>query len=356
MSFVDSTFCDLNRICAAFCIEGRFAGYEQIKVGNINRTYKVTLGDRDYLLQSVNTYVFKEPQKVMENIAAVTEHLNSPLRFYPAADGRNFFEDESGFWRLCDYLPSVTYSSLEDLSIVREAACAFGQFQQKLSDFPAASLHETIPDFHNTRSRFAALKAAAEADSFGRLAKCREVYDALLALEDEACTLTDLLNKGKLPLRVTHNDTKINNVLFDAEGRALCVIDLDTVMPGLVGHDFGDALRTAANTEAEDSTALDKVAVNTEIFRVFTEGFLSVLAPSLTETEVDTLALSFLTLAAEQAARFLTDYLQNDVYFRVKHSEHNLERTRCQLALAQDVQRRLPALKQTVLDIAKKYC
>ncbi len=348
-----------SHICAAFFPDCSVLAVEEIKVGHINRTYRITLKlaeeQRDFLLQSVNTYVFKEPQKVMENIAAVTEHLHSRLRFYPAADGNNFFADDSGFWRLCDYIPSVTVSSVENLSMVREAACAFGQFQQQLSDFPADTLHETIPNFHNTRSRFAALKAVAAADSVGRLADCCEVYEALLALEEPACRLTDLLSEGKLPLRVTHNDTKINNVLFDEEGHALCVIDLDTVMPGLVGHDYGDALRTAANCEAEDSVNLDKVGVNVEVFRAFTEGFLSVLAPKLTQTELDTLALSFLTLAAEQAARFLTDYLQGDVYFRVEHSEHNLQRTRCQLTLAQDVQRRLPQLEAIVAEIAKQY-
>ena len=347
-------------ICAAFFPDCSVLAVEEIKVGHINRTYKITLQlnneQRDFLLQSVNTYVFKEPRKVMENIAAVTEHIKSRLRFYPAADGNNFFADDSGFWRLCDYIPSVTCSTVDDLSMVREAACAFGQFQQQLSDFPAASLHETIPNFHNTRSRFAALKAAAAADSAGRLDSCREVCEALLALEEPACRLTDLLSEGKLPLRVTHNDTKINNVLFDENGHALCVIDLDTVMPGLVGHDYGDALRTAANREAEDSVDLDKVGVDVEVFRAFTEGFLSVLAHKLTQTELDTLALSFLTLSAEQAARFLTDYLQGDVYFRVEHSEHNLQRTRCQLALAQDVQRRLPQLEKIVAEIAVKYC
>ena len=346
-----------SHICAAFFPDCPVLAVEEIKVGHINRTYKITLNvaeqPREFLLQSVNTYVFQEPQKVMENIAAVTEHIHSRLHFYPAADGRNFFADDSGFWRICDYIPSVNYSSVEDLSVVKEAGRAFGQFQQQLSDFPADSLHETIPNFHNTRSRFNALKAAAAADSVGRLSECRDVYDALLAMEEPACRLTDLLNEGELPLRVTHNDTKINNVLFDEEGHALCVIDLDTVMPGLVGHDFGDALRTAANTEAEDSANLDKVGVNVEVFRAFTEGFLSVLAHNLCQLELDTLALSVLTLTAEQAARFLTDYLQGDVYFRVEHSEHNLQRTRCQLTLAQDLQRRLPQLEKIVADCAR---
>lgn len=353
-------------ICRTFFSGSSVEAVEEIKIGHINRTYKVSLrlddgSQQDYLLQALNTYVFKQPLQLMENIAQVTEHLRRKapdgcnLTFYRCADGNNYFINNEGFWRLQNFVPSVTHNSGDNLSIVAEAGKAFGQFQNLLADFPAEQLNETIPHFHDTRSRFAALRAAVEADSADRLSLCREEVDSYLALEDSACRLTDLHHAGQLPLRVTHNDTKINNVLFDEQDKALVVIDLDTVMPGLVGHDFGDAIRFAANTQPEDSSDLDKVHVNVEIFRAFAEAFLQQLASHLTQTELNTLALSALAMTAECGARFLTDYLQGDVYFKTAHAEHNLQRARCQLALAQDIQRRLPELDAIVRQAAEKY-
>lgn len=351
---------NLQSICRRFFPECNLLSSREIEIGHINRTLQVTLdladGPQDFLLQALNTYVFKQPELVMENIVRVTAHQNSLLRFYPAADSKFYTIDEDGFWRLCNFIPSLTYSSGENLSIVAEAARAFGQFQQKLSDFDASLLHETIPNFHNTRSRFADLRKAAEADSHHRAAEVQEELSYLFAHENLACTLTDLHQQGKLPLRVTHNDTKINNVLFDKDsGRALTVVDLDTVMPGLIGHDFGDALRSAANTQAEDCPDYDKISVNMDVVRIFTDGYLSVLAPSLTEMEIDTLALSAYVLTMEQTARFLTDYLQGDVYFRTAYPLHNLVRTRSQLALAKAFHAALPQMQKIVAESAEKY-
>lgn len=355
-----------THICRAFFPDSTVEAVEEIKIGHINQTYKVTLrladgSLQDFLLQSLNTYVFKQPVQLMENIAQVTEHLRRKapaaccLHFFSSCGGTNYWINDEGFWRLQSYIPSVTYSSGENLSIVAEAGKAFGQFQNLLADFPAEQLHETIPNFHDTRSRFAALRAAVEADCVKRLSDCREEVEGYLALEDSACRLTDLYHAGQLPLRVTHNDTKINNVLFDEQGKALVVIDLDTVMPGLVGHDFGDSIRSAANTQPEDSSNLDQITVNVEIFRAFAEAFLQELAPSLTQTELDTLALSALAMTAECGARFLTDYLQGDVYFKTTYAEQNLQRARCHLALSRDLLRRLPELEQIVHSAAEKY-
>ena len=355
---------NLEPICQQFFPNCRLNSVEEIKVGHINRTYRLslTLADGsafDGLLQSVNTYVFKQPELMMENIAKATRHIaaknpdGANPTFYTTAGGKNYFADESGFWRLQNYIDSTTYSSGEDLAIVAEAGKAFGQFQQQLADFPAEELHETIPDFHNTIQRFRNLWQAVEKDAMGRVKEVQPELDYIRSIEANACTLTRLYNESKLPLRVTHNDTKINNVLMDRHsGKALAVIDLDTVMPGLVGHDFGDAIRSAGNTEAEDSPNLDKVAVNIPIFRTFAESYLSVLADKLTAEELDTLALSSFAMTIECGIRFLTDYLEGDVYFRTEYPEHNLVRTRNQMALAQDIYKHLPELNAIVHEVA----
>ncbi len=352
----------LEAICRHFFPDCRLTACEEIKIGHINQTYRVTLSreeqEEDYLLQSVNRYVFKKPRKVMANIAAVTAHIAAKggrsLRFCNSDAGENFLELDSGFWRLCAYIPSATYSSGLSPALVKEAAAAFGLFQQQLCDFDAAALHETIPNFHNTMARYDVLEAAAAADSAGLLSTAEPELAALRSLREPACRLTALYNEGKLPLRVTHNDTKINNVLFDETGgKALCVIDLDTVMPGLIGHDFGDAIRTAANTAPEDCPDPAKVSLDLDIFRAFTEGYLSLLGPTLTELELATLPLSALALSAEQAVRFLTDYLQGSPYFHIDYPDHNLVRTRAQLKLAQDILSHLDEMKAIVSELIK---
>lgn len=259
----------LLEVGEAFRIPGPFFSYEEIKMGNVNHTYKVNYIRDDgtgmakvksYLVQRVNTYAFQRPVELMKNIDGVTGHIRQKhpgvqyLHFHHTQDGRNYLFDEDGFWRLSNYVPSVTYDSCDDLGVVRSAGEAFGSFQMMLSDFDASSLYYTIPDFHNTRKRYAKLREDMESDPCGRVGAVKAELDWLLSVEERACALTDLYERGELPLRVTHNDTKINNVLFDEETRkALVVIDLDTVMPGLVGHDFGDAIRFAANFVEEDS-------------------------------------------------------------------------------------------------------
>lgn len=250
----------------------------------------------------------------------------------------------------------VTFDTCDDLSVVRSAGQAFGDFQMLLSDFDAEQLFYTIPDFHNTRKRYEKLKADMASDPCGRVSEVRNELDWLLSVEDEACRLTDLFNAGKLPLRVTHNDTKINNVLFDEKSReALVVIDLDTVMPGLVGHDFGDAIRFAANFVEEDCPQADKAGVNLNIFWAFAEGFIKETAATLTEAEVNTLGISCFALACELATRFLDDYILGDKYFKVNYPEHNLVRTRCQIALAKDMRKKMDAMNAIARDCWKRY-
>lgn len=343
----------LQQVCKAFRIEGTYLSYEEIKVGNVNQTYKVNfrLPDgslKSFMVQAVNTYVFKKPLEVMENIDRVTEYIRAKypdkttLHFHHTKERCTYVFDDKEFWRLFNYVPSVTYNVCENLQIVRNAGEAFGEFQMELSDFDAAALHTTIEGFHDTRRRYRTLLADAEADPCGRVAEVSEELNWLKSVQDKACTLTDMHLRGELPLRVTHNDTKINNVLFHPEtNEALVVIDLDTIMPGLIGHDFGDAVRFAANKVEEDSPNASQAELDMDVFRAFSEGFLKHTAATLTEQEIDTLALSCFAITVELATRFLDDYLIGDKYFKIRYPGHNLVRARCQIALAKDMERRL---------------
>ena len=350
----------LLEVCRLFCIDYEYLGYETIQMGNVNRTYKVNFRlpegkEKAFLVQNVNTYAFRNPVGLMDNIDKVTEHIRAKkpgqlaLHFHHTADRKTYVIDGKNFWRMTNYVPSVTYNTVTDLEIVRNAGEAFGIFQMDLADFDIAQLNETIPGFHDTRKRYADFLEAVKQDKAGRAGQVQEEIDYLLSVQDLACTLTDLQKAGKLPLRVTHNDTKINNVLFHpVDKRAMIVIDLDTVMPGLMGHDFGDAIRFAANFAEEDCRELDRVGVNLEVFRAFTEGFLSKTAKTMTEMEVKTLALSCFVLTAELATRFLADYLDGDLYFKTNAPDHNLARTRCQIALAKDMQAHLSQMEAIV--------
>ena len=362
----------LIKVCRHFRIPGEYQFCEEIKVGNVNKTYKVTfecddpknpgqLRLKSYIVQSVNTFAFKNPVQVMNNIDKVTEYIHAKdpsrcaLHFHHTADRKTYVFDKSGFWRLFNFIPSVTYSATDNLQVIRNAGLAFGNFQMMLSDFDASQLNETIPDFHNTIKRYEQLEEQVALDPVDRVKETREEIDWLESVKEQACKLTKLQLDGVLPLRVTHNDTKINNVLFDKDtDDALVVIDLDTVMPGLVGHDFGDAVRFAANFVEEDSEDLERAGVNMDIFRAFAEGFLSKTAKSLTQPEIDTLALSCLALTCELATRFLADYIAGDVYFKTNSAEHNLVRTRCQIALAKDMLKKLPQMEEIVRECAEK--
>ena len=352
----------LLEVCRLFKIEDEFLGYEVIQMGNVNKTYKVNflLSDgtpKSFLVQNVNTYAFRNPVGLMQNIDLVTEHIRdkkpgqTALHFHHTYDRKTYVVDGNNFWRMTNYVNSVTFNSVPDLKIIRNAGQAFGEFQNDLADFEIGLLVETIPNFHNTRDRYAKLMKAVEANAAGRLEEVREELEWVLSVQDLACKLTDMQKAGELPLRVTHNDTKINNVLFHPETKeAMVVIDLDTVMPGVIGHDFGDAIRFAANFVEEDCPDYDKVGVNLEVFRAFAEGFLEKTAKTLTPNEVDTMALSCFALTTELVVRFLDDYIQGDPYFKINYPEHNLVRTRCQIALAKDMLKKLPEMDKIVRD------
>lgn len=339
----------LQQVSSVFRLPGTYLGYEPIQVGIVNRTYRVKFRLEDgkekfFLVQNVNTYAFRNPIGLMNNIDLVTEHIRAKnpgklsLHFHHTADRKTYWLDGDNFWRVMNYVPSITYSTAKDPLILCNAGRAFGEFQTQLADFDIHLLVETIPGFHNTRGRYESLDEAIAQDAAGRVCTAREEIAYIQSVRDLACTLTDLGREGKLPLRVTHNDTKINNVLFDEETKEpLVVIDLDTVMPGLMGHDFGDAIRFAGNFQMEDSREYDRVGIDLNVFRSFAQGFLEKTRDTMTPMELDTLAVSCVCLTAELAVRFLDDYLRGDKYFNIQYPEHNLVRTRNQIALCRDM-------------------
>ena len=358
----------LEEVCKLFRIEDQYLGYETIQMGNVNCTYKVNFRlncngqPKSFLVQNVNTYAFRNPIGLMDNIDKVTEHIRGKnpgkiaLHFHHTADRKTYVIDGKNFWRMTNYIPSITYNSVKDLSIVRNAGMAFGEFQEELSDFDITCLQETIPGFHNTAMRYESLEQAVKLDPAERVQQVREELDFLMSVREKACTLTRMQQAGELPLRVTHNDTKINNVLFSPEdSHAMVVIDLDTVMPGLLGHDFGDAIRFAANRVEEDCEQAEKAGVDLDVFEAFARGFLAKTAKTMTEKEVETLGLSCFVLTAELAVRFLDDYIRGDPYFKIRRPDHNLVRARCQIALAKDMLKNLPRMDGIIRQCVAEY-
>ena len=334
--------------------------------GHINKTY-VTETKPRLIVQEINTGIFKNPVAMMENIVAVTKHLGEKLRkdgkdpdrytltVVPAKDGAMYKEFDGKFYRAYLFIEDSTCFDMVTPETLRLAGLAFGEFGKQLSDFPAETLFEVIPHFHDTPSRFCDLKTAIEKDIAGRAAEDKEEIAFFESLSDFYATVTDRLADGRLPLAVTHNDTKINNILFDAkDGHPLAVIDLDTVMPGSRLYDFGDALRTGAATAAEDETDLSLVGFDKEKFAAFTAGYLAATGDAITEEEISLLPESALLLTLECGMRFLTDDLNGDVYFRTHRARHNLDRARNQIKQAKEIQAMLPELHQIVKDCLKK--
>ena len=359
-------------VCRVFRIDLPFDSYEVITMGNINTTYKMNFRREDgslksFILQKINTYVFRQPEQIMSNIDLVTtyirehERADAPdgrvtLHYHHTLDRSNYYYDGAdNFWRLCNFIDSVTYNSCQDLSVLRAAGEAFGNFQNQLAGFDASLLYETIPNFHNTKKRLADFFRLVEEDPCHRVQEVQPEINFIASMREVASRLSDMLAAGEIPLRVTHNDTKINNVLFGRQdNRPLVVIDLDTVMPGLAMHDFGDAVRFAANTAEEDEADLSKVSLDLERYRAFAEGFIGATAGCLTRQELDTMALGALTIAVELGMRFLEDYINGDKYFKTRYPGHNLVRARCQLHLARDMQRKLPEMNAIVQQIASQ--
>mgnify|MGYP003287908172 CR=1 FL=1 len=363
---------NIEEICEKFSINGHFTGYEKINNGHINSTYNLIFEDNGepmkYVLQKINTVVFKNPDGLMSNIVAVTKHIakkydeqniddaeRRTLHFLPCVDGKYYYIDkEDNCWRLYIYVDDVyTCNTIDSEVVFNNAGIAFGEFQNILSDFDGASLFETIENFHNTAVRFENLKKAVEENKAGRLDTVKAEVEFALARESDTHVLVDMIAEGKLPLRVTHNDTKLNNILFDnISNQGICIIDLDTVMPGLSLYDFGDSIRFGANTAAEDEKDLSKVSLSLPLYEAYVKGYLSNAKDALTDLEKELLPFGAKMMTYECGIRFLTDYLNGDVYFSIAYPEHNLDRCRTQFELVADMERKMEQMQE----ITKKYC
>lgn len=363
---------DILEVCRAFGIEGDLSEIQVMRDGHINTTYVaffVVNGElRKYLVQGINTHVFKKPDKLMDNIVGVTTFLREKilenggdpdretLTFLPAKDGKYFYYYDDKCWRVYHYIDSsYTINIIKKPSVFENAGRSFGLFQKNLSGYPMESLYEIIKDFHNTPKRLENLKASVEADVKGRAAEVKDEIEFALARERETKVALKLYRDGLIPLRVTHNDTKLNNILFDRKtNESICVIDLDTIMPGFSLYDFGDAIRFGANTAAEDERDLSKVQLSLTLFESFAKGFLSACATALTRAEVKHLAFSAMLMTYECGIRFLTDYLDGDVYFKIAYPDHNLVRARNQFKLVYEIEQHLDEMNEIVDRIYKE--
>ena len=353
-----------NAVIGHFQTDGACISCKEFGSGHINSTYQVkTDHGKTYILQRINKYVFNDPKAVMENVGAVTKYLSERvtdpteiLNFVTADTGDYSYIDEAGeYWRCYEFADGLCLEAPETDRDFYESAIAFGRFQELLRDFPAETLHETIPLFHNTINRYRMFKEALKQNAAGRAEGVQAEINFIMAREEEAGTICRLLETNELPLRVTHNDTKLNNVLLDRQTRkAMCVLDLDTVMPGSSLYDFGDSIRFGAATAPEDEPDLSKMGINLELFRVYTAGYLTACR-SLTEKETELLPLGAKIITLELAVRFLTDYLDGDRYFKTAYPEHNLVRARAQLKLVADMEAKWDEMQKIVAEEAAKH-
>ena len=354
----------MEKAAYAFQLDGNPISCEVFGHGHINHTLKLTTDTgSEYILQRINTYVFKDPVRLMANVSSVTDFLRKKvddsrlaLHFLPTFDGNYYLVDEKGqYWRAYDFVGGFCLDTPESDEDFYQSALAFGRFQELLADFPAETLFETIPEFHNTIDRYRQFKDSVAADPMGRAAGVKAEIDFLLEREELGGTLQKMREDGLLPLRVTHNDTKLNNVLLDKNTRkSLCVLDLDTVMPGLSLYDFGDSIRFGAATAAEDEPDASKMSMDLHLFEVYTRGYLEA-ATTLTEREVAMLPMGALIMTLELATRFLKDYLVGELYFKTVFPEHNLVRARTQIKLVADMQSKWEDMNRIVAKVAAEH-
>jgi Ser/Thr protein kinase RdoA (MazF antagonist) len=356
---------EIAAIAASFAIQGDFVDGAPYGSGHINDTYAINYKQAGsplrYILQRINHNVFKQPELLQANIEKVTRHLANKLGAHsdasrrrlslvPTHDGDSYSLDSQGnYWRVYLFIEgATTYDQIKSSDQAYQAARAFGQFVNDLSDIPER-LEETIPDFHNTPARFRVLQQAIADDAHNRAADVKPEIDYVLAQEGIVARLVDLNEAGLIPERVTHNDTKLNNVMIDDEtGEGICVIDLDTCMPGLSLYDFGDMVRTAARPTAEDEQDLDKVVADLKMFEALARGYIETLGPNMSPDERANLAFSAQLITLEIGIRFLTDYLQGDVYFKTHRPGHNIDRCRTQFKMAQEFERNMDRMNDFV--------
>jgi Ser/Thr protein kinase RdoA (MazF antagonist) len=351
---------ELKDIALKFELGSEFDAVERYGGGHINDTYVVNAsqgpGEVRFILQRINKSVFKDPAALMDNIRRVTEHLqnkrtagHTSLSLVPARAGGHLHVDESSeYWRMYRFLEGArSYDSIPSVAHAREAAAEFGRFQELLRDLPGPRLAETIPGFHNTPARYVQFHQALDSDTHDRRRHCMPEIDRALVWEECAASLLALQEAGDIAERITHNDTKINNVMFDLDSdKAVCVIDLDTVMPGLALNDFGDLVRTATTPAAEDETDLSRITMRMDYYEALVDGYLGAAGRCLNEVEVENLAVAGRIITIETGVRFLSDYLSGDEYFRVQRPNHNLDRCRAQFAMAASIDEQLGDMQQ----------
>ena len=364
----------LQEAIQGFAFEGIIVYAKPHGNGHINDTFLLEfqiggMGSLKVILQKMNREIFQNPIELMENIVGVTTHLKrkilesggdpeqETLNLIPAKDGKYYFVDSRGeYWRAYRFITGATcYDQVKRPEDFYECAVAFGHFQKMLSDYPAGTLHETIKGFHDTKARFQVFRDAVEKDVCGRAALVKDEIQFVLDREDVTEVFGKLLEQGELPLRVTHNDTKLNNIMIDdVTGKGICVIDLDTVMPGLAMNDFGDSIRFGASTAAEDEKNLDKVSCSMKLFELYTKGFLQECGDSLTAREIEMLPMGAKVMTLECGMRFLTDYLEGDHYFKIHREEQNLDRSRTQFKLVADMEKKWDVMQQIVRKYAEQ--
>lgn len=357
-----------EKVAMQFALEGELKELSVFGNGHINDTLRATceLADgrtKRYIVQRMNDGIFKNPDELMENVMNVTSFLRKKiiaaggdpdretLNVIPTKDGKNYLTDENGdFWRCYIFIEDATsFDQVEKPEDFYNSAVAFGNFQRLLADYPAATLHETIKNFHNTVSRLADFKKAVEEDVAGRARDVQKEIQFVLDREADCHVICDALAKGEIPLRVTHNDTKLNNIMIDNRtGKGLCVIDLDTVMPGSSLYDYGDSIRFGASTGAEDEQNLNLIWCDLELFEIYTKGYVEGCGGSLTETEIRMMPMGAKLMTLECGMRFLADHLQNDIYYKIHRENHNLDRARTQLKLVADMETKWDEMKAIV--------
>jgi len=364
---------NIASIFAQFNTDTQLKSYRHFGSGHINDTILVkTVGasDPDFVLQLVNHHIFKDVPGLMHNIAIVTDFIRNYLKEIPGSDpdrevltliktheGKTFSRDEKGnYWRCYLYIPdTISYDKVDSEEKAFEGGRIFGKFQSILSGLDAKRLSETIPYFHDLEKRLEVFRKTIERNPVNRVELISEEIRFVEERAEELLSITQKINNGEIPIRITHNDTKFNNILFDKQNHAQCIVDLDTVMPGSVLHDFGDAIRTAANTAVEDEADLSKISLDIKLFKAYSSGYMSEAYSFLTKAEIENLALASKFMVFIIGLRFLTDYIDGDNYFKVQHPEHNLQRCRAQFQLVRSIESQFDEMKKVISKLAVQY-
>ncbi|HBC80086.1 MAG TPA: hypothetical protein DCZ51_15745 [Bacteroidales bacterium] len=357
---------DLKAIFDSFVSDSSFAGANPCGSGHIHDTFFINTAEKDkdnYIVQKLNNKVFKNIPELQENIERVTIHMHQKLLLIPGSDVKRecltvvpaknhkswIVDEEGNFWRMFIFIPdNISYDIVDSEDKAFEGGRAIGRFQALLADLPGKPLNETIPSFHDVEKRIDSFISSLMNDPAGRVKETISETDSILKRAEEMKIIQKLGREGKVPVRITHNDTKFNNILFDINGKSLCLIDLDTVMPGYFHSDFGDAIRTGANSAAEDETDLSKVKMDLNLFRAYAEGYLSETRNTLNTIEKEYLAFAPLLMTYEQALRFLADYIEGDKYYRIHNKNHNIQRTRSQLRLLESMEEQYPRMQEII--------